>query len=183
MGSPSSNGRPSARQTRTLAGGGNEGYPPHPMAKFETLVDIYTDALKTFPDNPLFGTKKDGQWHWMTYLEFGKQTDGFRSGLAALGLEKGDRIAVIANNRPEWAISAYACFGLGVAFVPMYEAQLPKDWEFIVKDCDAKALIVATDAIVEKTKPFLETIPSLKYIISMDPATKSSENVKSFKEL
>src|SRR4051794_19404562 len=153
------------------------------MAKFQTLVDIYHDAVKTFPDNPLFGTKRGGQWEWMTYLDFGKQTDAFRAGLSELGLKRGDRIAVICNNRPEWAIAAYACFGLGIAFVPMYEAQLPKDWEFIVRDCEAKALIVATDAIAEKTKTFFETIPGLEHIISMDPATKPSGKVKSFTSL
>ena len=42
------------------------------------------------------------------------------------------------NNRVEWAVVAYACFGLGAAFVPMYEAQLAKEWEFIVDDCEAK---------------------------------------------
>ncbi len=152
-------------------------------AKFQTLVDVYNDAIKTFPDNQLFGTKRGGQWEWMTYLEFGKLTDGFRAGLASLGLARGDRVAIVSNNRPEWAIAAYACFGLGVAFVPMYEAQLPKDWEFIVKDCDAKALIVATDAICEKTRAFLETLPSLKHIISIDPQTKTSDKVRSFKDL
>ncbi|HVJ90968.1 MAG TPA: long-chain fatty acid--CoA ligase [Labilithrix sp.] len=153
------------------------------MAKYETLVDLYLDSLKTFPDNPLFGTKRGGQWHWTTYLEFGRMTDGFRAGLASLGVEHGDRVAVISNNRVEWAVSAYACFGLGAAFVPMYEAQLAKEWEFIVKDCEAKVLIVATDAIAEKTKEFLETIPSLKYIVSIDRATKTSEKVRSFEEL
>jgi long-chain acyl-CoA synthetase len=153
------------------------------MAKYETLVDIYTDALKTFPDQPLFGTKNGGQWTWMTYLEFGRKTDAFRAGLASLGVKKGDRVAIIANNRPEWAVAAYACYGLGLAFVPMYEAQLPKDWEFIVKDCEAKVLIVATDAIAEKTKAFLDSIPSLAFIVSMDPATKTSDKVKSFAEL
>lgn len=153
------------------------------MARFQTLVDVYHDAVKTFPDSPLFGTKRAGQWEWMTYLEFGKQTDAFRAGLAELGLKRGDRIAIIANNRPEWAIAAYACFGLGIAFVPMYEAQLPKDWEFIVKDCDASALIVATDAIAEKTKGFLDTIPCLKHIISLDPATKATDKVKTYEAL
>ena len=156
------------------------------MARFQTLVDVYHDSVKTFPDNPLFGTKRGGVWEWMTYLEFGRQTDGFRAGLAELGLKRGDRIAIIANNRPEWAIAAYACFGLGIAFVPMYEAQLPKDWEFIVKDCEAKALIVATDAIAQKTKAFLESIPSLQTIISLDPATPAGgaeDKVKTFKAL
>jgi long-chain acyl-CoA synthetase len=153
------------------------------MAKFQTLVDVYHDAVKTFPDSPLFGTKRGGQWEWMTYLEFGKQTDAFRAGLAGLGLKSGDRVAIIANNRPEWAVAAYACFGLGIAFVPMYEAQLPKDWEFIVKDCEAKAVIAATDAIVEKTKGFLDTIPGLTHIISLDPATKDTDKIKTYKSL
>jgi long-chain acyl-CoA synthetase len=153
------------------------------MAKFQTLVDVYHDAVKTFPDSPLFGTKRGGVWEWMTYLEFGKQTDAFRAGLSELGLKRGDRIAIIANNRPEWAVAAYACFGLGIAFVPMYEAQLPKEWEFIVKDCEAKALVVATDAIAEKTKAFLDSIPGLDFIISLDPATKGEGNVKTYKAL
>lgn len=153
------------------------------MAKFQTLVDIYRDAVKTFPDSPLFGTKRGGQWEWMTYLEFGKQTDAVRAGLAELGLKRGDRVAIIANNRPEWAIAAYACFGLGVAFVPMYEAQLPKDWEFIIRDCEAKAVIAATDAIAEKCKPYLESIPSLGHVISLDPATKKTDEVVTFESL
>ncbi len=153
------------------------------MAKFQTLVDIYNDAVKTFPDNPLFGTKKGGQWVWSTYLEFARSTDSFRAALAGLGLKKGDRVAIVANNRPEWAIAAYACFGLGVAYVPMYEAQLAKDWDFIVRDCEAKVLIVATDGIAEKTRPFLESIPTLQYIVSMDPATRTDDKVKSFAEL
>jgi len=153
------------------------------MAKFHTLVDIFDDCVKTFPDSPLFGTKRAGTWEWMTYLEFGRQTDGLRAGLAALGLQRGDRIAMVANNRAEWAIAAYACFGLGIAFVPMYEAQLPKDWEFIVRDCSAKAMIVATDAIAEKTRTFLETVPGVEHIISLDPATKTTSKVHSFKAL
>lgn len=153
------------------------------MAKYETLVDIYHDAIKTFPDHPLFGTKRGGQWHWTTYLEFGKTTDAFRAGLAALGVERGDRVAIIANNRVEWAVAAYACYGLGAPFVPMYEAQPPKDWEYIARDCEAKVLIVATDAIAEQTRELLDKIPSLKFIVSLDPKTKTSDKVKSFEEL
>ena len=60
-------------------------------AKFHTLVDIYRDAIKTYPDNPLFGTKRNGEWRWTTYLEFGKLTDGVRAGLTKLGVGRGDR--------------------------------------------------------------------------------------------
>jgi long-chain acyl-CoA synthetase len=160
--------------------------------RFETLVDIFKSSIQAFPDRELFGTKRDGQWHWTTYAEFGKETDKFRAGLKSIGVEAGDKIAVIADNRVEWAVAAYACFGLGAALVPMYEAQLEKDWEFIIRDCDAKVAIVASDAILEKTKKFLETIPSLKHIVSLAPretkadgkaGSNGSKNIHHYSEL
>ncbi len=153
------------------------------MAKFNTLVDIFHQAIATYPENELFGTKKNGVWEWTHYLEFGKMVDQFRAGLAGLGIERGDRVAIVANNRVEWAVAAYGCFGLGAAFVPMYEAQLSKDWEFIAKDCEAKALICATDAIVEKSKEFLERVPSIKAIVSLDPKTKGDGKVHTYAAL
>ncbi|MCL2776963.1 MAG: long-chain fatty acid--CoA ligase [Polyangiaceae bacterium] len=153
------------------------------MAKFQTLVDIYQNATIAFSDLPLFGTKRDGEWSWMTYREFGRKTDGLRAGLAALGLSRGDHVGIIANNRYEWAAAAYACFGLGIAFIPMYEAQLPTDWEFIVRDSEIKALFVATNAIYNKTRNLLEVVPSLKHIISFDAATMTSHKTLSFHEL
>ncbi len=143
--------------------------------QFETLVDIFHHATKAYPNNKLFGTKKAGTWTWSTYADFKKDVDRLRGGLASLGLGRGDKMAVIANNRVEWAVAAYACFGLGIAFVPMYEAMLDKDWEFIVKDCEAKALLVANDAILEKTKGFLGAkVPSLKIIINLGGANGSA---------
>jgi long-chain acyl-CoA synthetase len=174
---------PESNPSPMLAAAGFAAYPRRAMAKYQTLVDIYTDALKTFPDLPLFGVKKSGEWRWMTYLEFGRKTDAFRAALAGLGVGKGDRVAIVANNRPEWAIAAYACFGLGAVFVPMYEAQLPKEWEFIVNDSGAKVLIVATDPIAEKTKAFFDAIPALQHVVSMDSATKPSAKIHSFEEM
>jgi long-chain acyl-CoA synthetase len=153
------------------------------MAKFETLVDIFQDAPKTYPDNPLFGVKKNGAWQWMSYLDFAKKTDALRAGLHALGIKKGDKVALVSNNRPEWAMTAFACYGIGAAVVPMYEAQLPKDWEFIIKDCEATAFVAATDAIAEKAKSFFDTVPSLKYILSLDSKTAETDKVKSFAKL
>ncbi|NUP09179.1 MAG: long-chain fatty acid--CoA ligase [Polyangiaceae bacterium] len=135
---------------------------------FETLVDIYRRSIDKFADRELFGTKRAGRWQWTTYREFGAMVDGFRGGLAGLGLTRGDTIAIISDNRVEWAVTAYAAFGLGAALVPMYEAQLEKDWEFIVKDCGAKVLVVAKRAILEKAKGFFDTIASLERIVVLE---------------
>ncbi len=153
------------------------------MAKFDTLVDIYNSSVRSYATQPLFGTKRSGAWTWMTYGEFAEATDAFRGGLTSLGLGAGDCVAIVSNNRVEWAVAAYACFGLGIAFVAMYEAQPPKDWEFIVRDCEAKALIVATQAACDKVKDLLESVPSLKHIISLDEATQPSDAIRSYKQL
>jgi len=150
-------------------------------ASFENLVEIHDHAIQSFGRRELFGTKKGAAWIWTTYEEFGKDVERARGGLASLGLTRGDNVAIISDNRVEWAVLGYGCFGLGVAFVPMYEAQSDKDWEFIVKDCEAKALIVANKAILEKTRRFLRDIPTLKRIICLEEVATEGDFVTSYK--
>lgn len=135
--------------------------------KFENLVEMFERSIKLFGPRELFGTKTDGHWTWTTFDEFGKQVDGFRGGLASLGIKQGDKVAIISNNRVEWAVAYYACASLGAALVPMYEAQLAKEWAFIIKDCEAVGVIAATDEIYAKCKEIPETAPSLKHLIGL----------------
>ncbi|MFW6197621.1 MAG: AMP-dependent synthetase/ligase [Myxococcota bacterium] len=136
--------------------------------KYNTLVEIYESSVRRFQDNPLFGTKQGGEWTWMTYGEFGQRVDAARGGLASLGVTEGDRVAVITNNRPEWAIGAYATYGLGAAYVPMYESQLDKDWKFILNDCGAKVLVVANEGIRDRVDKLREGLSSLEHVIVCD---------------
>jgi long-chain acyl-CoA synthetase len=136
--------------------------------RFRTLVDIYNRAIGTFGDRELFGTKRAGRWTWTTYAEFGSMVERFRAGLASIGIQRGDCVALVADNRVEWAVAAHACFGLGAAFVPMYQAQNAQEWEFIVRDCEAKALIVANDAILAETRGLLDSVASLGHVILLD---------------
>jgi long-chain acyl-CoA synthetase len=132
---------------------------------FETLVDIFEQSVRKYGPRPLFGEKKNGQWSWMTYAQFGKRVDDLRGGLAQLGVTAGDRVAVIANNRSEWAIGAYATYSLGAAYVPMYEAQLDKEWEYILGDCGARVVFVATDGIAARIHKFKDKLPKLEHVI------------------
>jgi long-chain acyl-CoA synthetase len=124
--------------------------------RFATLVEVFESSMREFSARELFGTKANGRWTWTTYGEFGGMVDKLRGGLSSIGIERGDRVAIIANNRLEWAVAAYACYGLGAVFVPMYEAQSPKEWEFILRDCEAKALLVANERVADKAKYLLD---------------------------
>jgi len=141
--------------------------------KYANLVEIFRSSVSSFADRPLFGTKQSGQWVWMTYAEFGQKVDALRGGLTELGVEKGDRTAIIANNRPEWAIAAYATYGVGASFVPMYENQLAKDWQYILDDCGAKVLFVANEEIAAEVEGFRGELSELKTIVVLDGEAKA----------
>jgi long-chain acyl-CoA synthetase len=147
----------------------------HFEPRYSTLVELYQRAVQSYGSRELFGTKRDGRWNWTTYAEFGKMVDVFRGGLASLGVQRGDTVAIVSDNRVEWAVAAYACYGLGAAYVPMYEAQHPKEWDFIVRDCQAKVLIVASDALRAKAGE-LDTVPSLRHIIVLDGGPPAPTN-------
>ena len=120
--------------------------------KFNTLTEIFEHSSKSFGNSELFGVKSNGSFSWITYRTFCAEVDKARAALANAGIQKGDRVAVISNNRPEWAVVAYAAYGIGAAYVPMYESQLDKDWKFILENCGAKILFVANEAIETRVK-------------------------------
>lgn len=134
-----------------------------------TLAELYAQSVATFPDNPLFGQRTpDGSWDWITYREFGEAIDQARGGLASLGVSSGDKVAIISDNRPEWAVGAYATYSLGAAWVPMYEAQTQKDWKFILNDSGAKVVFVATDGIRAQIEEIQGEVDTLETIIVID---------------
>jgi long-chain acyl-CoA synthetase len=136
-------------------------------AKYENLVDMWKRSVSAYGSRDLFGTKKNGYWSWTSYAAVNQLVEKLRGGLASLGVTKGDRVAIISNNRIEWAVTAYACYGLGAALVPMYEAQQPKEWAFICDDCSAVAVIAGTAEIYEKCKEMMEKVPSIKHVIGL----------------
>lgn len=138
--------------------------------RFKTLQDVYHHAVTTHARRPLFGVKQGGSWSWVTYAEFASRVDALRAALSARGIGKGDRVAVIADNRVEWAVACYASMGLGAWFVPMYEAQLTKDQAYILKDSGTKALFVSTSELATKIEAERGDLPDLEHVFVLDGA-------------
>jgi long-chain acyl-CoA synthetase len=135
--------------------------------KFSNLVEMFERSVAQYGSRDLFGTKIGEEWKWTTYAEMGKLVDDLRGGLAKLGLQRGENVCIVSNNRVEWAVIAYACYGLGVSIVPMYEAQLAKEWAFIANDCNAVAFVAATKEIAAKAPEVREKAPSIKHVINL----------------
>ena len=138
--------------------------------RFNDLATMLHDVVKKHGDRPVLGTRVADGWKWTTYAEFGRLVAECRAALAARGVARGDRLAVISNNRIEWAVGAYAAFTLGAVWVPMYESQLDGDWQFILEDCGASICFVSGDAIAKRVRGFSNQLPQLRHVIDFDAA-------------
>lgn len=135
---------------------------------FSTLVELIQFSVRDFGPRELFGQKQeDGSWKWLRYSEFGVMVDEARGGLAQLGIQKGDRVAIVADNRVEWAVLAFATQSLGACFVPMYEAQRSEEWAFILEDSQSKVVIGATDLIYRALKEIASSLEGLSKVVGL----------------
>jgi long-chain acyl-CoA synthetase len=142
---------------------------PYELEKPDNLVEFLERSVAKYPDHPLFGTKNvSGTYDWVTYREVGRRVDNLRGGLARQGIGKGDAVGLIANNRVEWAVAAFAAYGLGARFIPMYESELLHVWEYIITDSAVKVLLVSKQDIYDKIKNFTGKIPTLQKIFVID---------------
>ncbi|PKN05020.1 MAG: long-chain fatty acid--CoA ligase, partial [Deltaproteobacteria bacterium HGW-Deltaproteobacteria-9] len=141
----------------------------------DNLVEIFENSAAKYPNNLLIGEKDSaGVYQWVTYSQIATRVNNLRAGLSALGVQKGDTVGIIANNRKEWLIGEMATQGLGAAYVPMYEKELLTMWKYIVKDAAVKVLLVSKPEVLEKVKNFPAEIPTLKKIILIEGSGENS---------
>ena len=137
-------------------------------ASFANLVEMFERSCRTYEDRPLYGTKRNGGWHWTSYGEVAALVDQCRAGLAAIGVGPGDKVAIVSNNRVEWAVVAYATYGRGAMLVPMYMDQRPDEWEFILGDCGAKVAFAANERSCASLGDARSKLPALERVIGIE---------------
>ncbi|MCH2265144.1 MAG: long-chain fatty acid--CoA ligase [SAR324 cluster bacterium] len=147
----------------------------------QNLVQMLENSRQRFGDQPLYGTKRDGIYEWTTYEEFAEKVDALRGGLASLGVSAGDKVAIICKNTEEWAVSAYATYGLCGQHIPLYETQMAKEWEYIIRDCGAKILLAANPTVFEQTRNFPNKIDTLEHVVLLSGSV--SGDVTTYEDL
>lgn len=120
------------------------------MSNFKKLYDLIDNYNKEYKkDIMVAGRSKDG---WKTYStdDFIEIVDNISKGLLAKGIEKGDRVAIMSGNRPEWNFIDFACNQLGIATVPLYPTLSNQDLIYILNDAGAKMLFVSNEELSKK---------------------------------
>src|SRR6476620_3697783 len=98
------------------------------------LTDFY---LRTFGDKEdVFAGKVNGQWEKWSMKRFVETVETVASGMINAGLKKGDKVAILANNRPEWNVIDFATQICGGILVPIYPTISENDLKFILTDCE-----------------------------------------------
>ncbi len=119
----------------------------------------------------------------ITYQELGEKVINMTHGLAALGLNTGDKIAILSNNRPEWPITDFAAFALKAVVVPIYQTLPPNQVEYILNDAEVRAILVENEIQLNKIQKIKKNVPSLEFIGIFDNPDSPKNNLLTFSSL
>ena len=109
-----------------------------------TLVEVFEHVARDHKRADTLNYKRDGQWLSISSDELLKRAREIAAGLAALGIKRGDRLAILAESRPEWTLIDAGCIFAGVIDVPIYPTLMPPQVRYIIKDSGARVLAVSS---------------------------------------
>jgi long-chain acyl-CoA synthetase len=153
-----------------------------------TITELYqflTEEYGKSTDKDLLRYKVDGNYTGISYAKFKEETDSFGFGLSTLGLKRDDKVAIIAENRPEWVYSDMATLALGAVNVPLYPSLTSESVEYILNNSESKGVIVSNKFQLNKLLKIRDNCHHLKFIIIMNESDfdSSIKDLYSFKQI
>ena len=129
------------------------------------MGELFFNAVQQFDDNVAMRYRDPDRWVDISWREFGDLVRRLGTGLAALGMEKGDRVAVLSNSRTEWAVIDQANLATGVITVPIYQSNLSHEVKYILDNAGARAVFVEDQEQLGKVLEVRSELPLLEYAI------------------
>ncbi|MGN0019555.1 MAG: AMP-dependent synthetase/ligase [Sphingobacterium hotanense] len=120
------------------------------MNKFNRLFDIIINYKTEYAKDIMVAGRAGDKWRTFSTAEFVDIVNNLSKGLIARGIKKGDRVAIMSGNRPEWNFVDFACNQLGVATVPLYPTLSNQDLIYIINDADVKMVFVSNEDLAAK---------------------------------
>ena len=126
------------------------------MRKFEhfpNLVTMFFIRAKEQGDAPFLWAKKGGSWQSISWAETAQKVASFAQSLKDIGLEPGDRVMLVSENRPEWFIADLGIMAAGCVTVPTYTTNTERDHQHIIEYAGASAIVVSTNKLAQSVMP------------------------------
>jgi long-chain acyl-CoA synthetase len=150
--------------------------------EIKTLNDIYTVTC-TLARPAALKYKRDGKWVDTSVDEFRDTVRYFATGLRLLGLKAGDRVAILSENRPEWAMADFAILASAAITVPVYPTLLGWQIEYILNDSGAVAVICSNEEQMKKVAGIRDHCPHIHNVIVCDPPPTLPPGILSFAQV
>ncbi len=138
--------------------------PQHPR----TLTQLFVEAVEQLDRPNAMQAKVGGAYQPISHRTIADRVRHVAFGLRALGVAPGDRVGILSENRPEWAIADYACLMGGMTDVPIYPTLPPDQIAYILRDSGAVAIFVSTKSQAEKVAAVKSELPALRNVIVFD---------------
>jgi long-chain acyl-CoA synthetase len=147
---------------------------------FERLFDVLPNYLEKYAwKKDALAAKVDGKWKTWSIQEYTQTVNDLSYGLINAGIKKGDKIATISANRPEWNIADMGMMQVGAIHIPIYPTISPKDYEFIFNHAEVKIVFIDGKSLYHKIKDILPNCPSVKAVYTFTP----HDDIQCYKEL
>lgn len=154
------------------------------VVTFRTLTELYQNLADKYigTNKTIFGFKPDpnGDYQEISWEQFSEDVNGITAYLTDCGIKKGDRVAILSENRYEWAVVDIASQMLGAVNVSLYATLPANQCEYILQDSGAKVFFVSTGIQLKKATEVFENCKELDHIIAFDEAQNASLMKKSF---
>ncbi|KHK89736.1 AMP-dependent synthetase/ligase [Novosphingobium malaysiense] len=141
------------------------------LAEFDNspnLVSLFLKRAEARGDAPMLWAKQDGQWVSISWAEAARRVCLLADSLRRLGLEPGDRVLIVAENRPEWCLADLAIMAAGCVTVPTYTTNTTRDHVHILENSGARAAIVSSAKLAKVLLPAIVQTDMCRHVIAME---------------
>ncbi len=145
---------------------------------FPNLVTMFFTRAREKGDAPFLWTKRDGAWVSTSWADAARQVASLAAGLKAIGLKPGDRVMLVAENRPEWCLSDLAIMAAGCVTVPTYVTNTERDHLHIIENSGACAIIVSTAKLARTVMGAVVRSNQARIVIGIDAMRISPSSVE-----
>lgn len=139
------------------------------LERFENVVSLFFARAAEKGDKPFLWAKHEGEWRPISWAEAARQVASLAASFKRIGLQPGDRVCLVSENRPEWLISDLAIMASGCVTVPTYTTNTARDHAHILGNSGARAVIVSNQKLAKNLIPAVLTSTECHHVIGMEP--------------
>jgi long-chain acyl-CoA synthetase len=136
----------------------------------QTVCEAFYRSVDTYRKPEHLRYKRDGSWHAVSSEEFRAAVEEIAMGLRALGVSRGDKVAIVSENRPEWAFADLAALCLGAADATIYPTLTAPQVHYILDDSESKVVFVSNAAQAAKVAEVRPRLGHLRHVVRFDEA-------------